>query len=141
MRIDVYKRQPMSLSLTSRPLTLCRKSVGMSNATGTAGAKQLPSQACFIVPIAAASSMSTVPTKASVFLNIPVPNTAKSQLESSARPVSYTHLVSLVPCRKFSACSAAARTVPGTTLLTDSSALNCSILRSEEHTSELQSQR
>ena len=29
--------------------------------------------------------MSTVPTTASVFLNIPVPNTAKSQLESSAR--------------------------------------------------------
>ena len=33
--------------LTSRPLTLCRKSVGMSDATRTAGAKQLPSQACF----------------------------------------------------------------------------------------------
>ncbi len=71
--------------LTSRPLTLCRKSVGMSDATRTAGAKQLPSQACFIVPIAAARCMSTVPTTASVFLNIPVPNTAKSQLESSAR--------------------------------------------------------
>ena len=77
---------PMKLSLTSRPLTLCRKSVGMSDATRTAGAKQLPSQACFIVPIAAARCMSTVPTTASVFLNIPVPNTAKSQLESSARP-------------------------------------------------------
>ena len=35
---DVYKRQP---------LTLCRKSVGMSDAPRTAGAKQLPSQACF----------------------------------------------------------------------------------------------
>ncbi|MBT2159525.1 hypothetical protein KK449_18240 [Clostridioides difficile] len=35
-------RIPMSLSLTSRPLTLCRKSVGMSDATRTAGAKQLP---------------------------------------------------------------------------------------------------
>ena len=32
--------------------------------------------------------------------------------------------VSLVPCRKFSACSAAARTVPGTTLSADSSALD-----------------
>ena len=32
-----------------------------------------------------AKEMSTVPTTASVFLNIPVPNTAKSQLESSAR--------------------------------------------------------
>ena len=80
-----FLRIPMSLSLTSRPLTLCRKSVGMSDATRTAGAKQLPSQACFIVPIAAARCMSTAPTTASVFLNIPVPNTAKSQLESSAR--------------------------------------------------------
>ena len=80
-----FSKIPMKLSLTSRPLTLCRKSVGMSDATRTAGAKQLPSQACFIVPIAAARCMSTVPTTASVFLNIPVPNTAKSQLESSAR--------------------------------------------------------
>ena len=47
--------------------------------------RELPSQACFIVPIAAARCMSTAPTTASVFLNIPVPNTAKSQLESSAR--------------------------------------------------------
>ena len=69
-----FSRIPMKLSLTSRPLTLCRKSVGMSDATRTAGAKQLPSQACFIVPIAAARCMSTVPTTASVFLNIPVPN-------------------------------------------------------------------
>ena len=45
----------------------------MADATRTAGAKQLPSQACFIVPIAAARCMSTVPTTASVFLNIPVP--------------------------------------------------------------------
>ena len=42
-----FSRIPMSLSLTSRPLTLCRKSVGMSDATRTAGAKRLPSQACF----------------------------------------------------------------------------------------------
>ena len=42
--------------------------------------------ACSIVPIAAARCMSTAPTTASAFLNIPVPNTAKSQLESSARP-------------------------------------------------------
>ena len=47
--------------------------------------KQLPSRACSIAPIAVARCMSTVPTTASVFLNIPVPNTAKSQLESSAR--------------------------------------------------------
>ena len=32
----------MSLSLTGRPLTLCRKSVGMSDAARMAGAKQLP---------------------------------------------------------------------------------------------------
>ena len=36
-----FSRIPMKLSLTSRPLTLCRKSVGMSDATRTAGAKQL----------------------------------------------------------------------------------------------------
>ena len=42
-----FSRIPMKLSLTSRPLTLCRKSVGMSDATRTAGAKRLPSQACF----------------------------------------------------------------------------------------------
>ena len=80
-----FSRIPMSLSLTSRPLTLCRKSVGMSDATQTAGAKQLPSRACSIAPIAVARCMSTAPTTASVFLNIPAPNTAKSQLESSAR--------------------------------------------------------
>ena len=39
----------------------------------TAGAKRLPSQACSIVPIAAARCMSTAPTMASGFLNIPVP--------------------------------------------------------------------
>lgn len=37
-----FSRIPMILSLTSRPLTLCRKSVGMSDATRTAGAKQAP---------------------------------------------------------------------------------------------------
>jgi site-specific DNA recombinase len=77
----IFENTHEAISLTSRPLTLCRKSVGMSDATRTAGAKQLPSQACFIVPIAAARCMSTAPTTASVFLNIPVPNTAKSQLE------------------------------------------------------------
>ena len=81
-----FSRIPMKLSLTSRPLTLCRKSVGMSDATRTAGAKQLPSQACFIVPIAAARCMSTVPTTASVFLNIPVHSTPKFLAERSARP-------------------------------------------------------
>ena len=49
-----FSRIPMSLSLTSRPLTLCRKSEGMSDATRTAGAKQLPSRVCSIAPIAAA---------------------------------------------------------------------------------------
>ena len=48
---------------------LVQKSVGMSDATRTAGAKQLPSQACFIVPIAAARCMSTAPTTASAFHN------------------------------------------------------------------------
>jgi len=62
----------------------CRKSVGMSDATRTAGAKQLPSQACFIAPIAAARCMSTAPTTASVSLNIPAHSTAKSRSESSA---------------------------------------------------------
>ena len=47
--------------------------------------RELPSRACSIAPIAVARCMSTAPTTASVFLNIPVPNTAKSQLESSAR--------------------------------------------------------
>ena len=47
--------------------------------------RELPSRAYSIAPIAAARCMSTAPTTASVFLNIPVPNTAKSQLESSAR--------------------------------------------------------
>ena len=37
------------------------------------GAKRLPSQACSIVPIAAARCMSTAPTMARGFLNIPVP--------------------------------------------------------------------
>ena len=78
-----FSRIPMSLSLTSRPLTLCRKSVGMSDATRTAGAKQLPSRACSIAPIAAARCMSTAPTTASVFLNIPVPNTAKPLMSVS----------------------------------------------------------
>ena len=44
-----FSRIPMKLSLTSRPLTLCRKSVGMSDATRTAGAKQLPSQAFAVI--------------------------------------------------------------------------------------------
>ena len=72
--------------LTSRPLTLCRKSVGMSDATRTAGAKQLPSQACFIAPIAAARCMSTAPTTASAFLNTPAHSTPKFLAERSARP-------------------------------------------------------
>ena len=46
---------------------LVQKIRGMSDATRTAGAKQLPSQACFIAPIAAARCMSTAPTTASVF--------------------------------------------------------------------------
>ena len=81
-----FSRIPMSLSLTSRPLTLCRKSVGMSDATRTAGAKQLPSQACFIVPIAAARCMSTAPITASAFLNTPAHSTPKFLAERSARP-------------------------------------------------------
>ncbi len=34
-------------AIISRPLTLCRKSVGMSDATRTAGAKQLPHRLAF----------------------------------------------------------------------------------------------
>ena len=81
-----FSRIPMKLSLTSRPLTLCRKSVGMSDATRTAGAKQLPSQACFIVPIAAARCMSTAPITASAFLNTPAHSTQKFLAGHSARP-------------------------------------------------------
>ena len=103
----------MKLSLTSRPLTLCRKSVGMSDATRTAGAKQLPSQACFIVPIAAARCMSTVPTTASVFLNIPVPNTAKSQLESSARHSTVS--MKMWYCPLFPKCSKLLPSMPSMT--------------------------
>ena len=72
------------LTMNTRP-KIPANARNLNACTRTAGAKQLPSQACFIVPIAAARCMSTVPTTASVFLNIPVPNTAKSQLESSAR--------------------------------------------------------
>jgi len=72
--------------LTSRPLTLCRKSVGMSDATRTAGAKQLPSRAYSIAPIAAARCMSTAPTTASAFLNTPAHSTPKFLAERSARP-------------------------------------------------------
>ena len=78
--------KPDALSLTSRPLTLCRKSVGMSDAIRTAGAKQLPSQACFIVPIAAARCMSTAPITASAFLNTPAHSTQKFLAGHSARP-------------------------------------------------------
>ena len=53
--LDVYKRQ------------------AMYGVIQTAGAKRLPSQACSIVPIAAARCMSTAPTMAGGFLNIPVP--------------------------------------------------------------------
>ena len=81
-----FSRIPMSLSLTSRPLTLCRKSVGMSDATRTAGAKQLPSRVCSIAPIAAARCMSTVPTTASAFLNTPAHSTPKFLAERYARP-------------------------------------------------------
>ena len=66
-------RIPMKPLSTSRPLIWCRKSAAMYGVIQTAGAKQLPSQACSIVPIAAARCMSTAPTMASGFLNIPVP--------------------------------------------------------------------
>ena len=51
----------------------CRKSAAMYGVIQTAGAKQLPSQAYSIVQIVAERCMSTVPTTASEFLNIPVP--------------------------------------------------------------------
>lgn len=60
--------------------------VGMSDATRTAGAKQLPSRACSIAPIAAAKCMSTAPTTASAFLNTPAHSTPKFLAERSARP-------------------------------------------------------
>ena len=66
-------RIPMKPLSTSRPLIWCRKSAAMYGVIQTAGAKQLPSQAYSIVPIVAARCMSTAPTMASGFLNIPVP--------------------------------------------------------------------
>ena len=66
-------RIPMKPLSTSRPLIWCRKSAAMYGVIQTAGAKRLPSQAYSIVPIAAARCMSTAPTMASGFLNIPVP--------------------------------------------------------------------
>ena len=70
-------------------------------------------QACFIVPIAAARCMSTVPTTASVFLNIPVPNTAKSQLESSARPSTVS--MKMWYCPLFQKCSKPLQNMPSMT--------------------------
>ena len=58
----------------------------MSDATRTAGAKQLPSRAYSIAPIAAARCMSTAPTTASAFLNTPAHSTPKFLAERSARP-------------------------------------------------------
>ncbi len=68
---------------------------------------------CFIVPIAAARCMSTVPTTASVFLNIPVPNTAKSQLESSARPSTVS--MKMWYCPLFPKCSKPLQSMPSMT--------------------------
>ena len=66
-------RIPMKPLSTSRPLIWRRKSAAMYGVIQTAGAKRLPSQDCSIVPIAAARCMSTAPTMARGFLNIPVP--------------------------------------------------------------------
>ncbi len=70
-------RIPMKPLSTSRPLIWRRKSAAMYGVIQTAGAKRLPSQACSIVPIAAARCMSTAPTMARGFLNIPVSNYTK----------------------------------------------------------------
>ena len=93
-----FSRIPMNLSLTSRPLTLCRKSAGMSDDTRTAGAKQLPSLACSIVPIAAARCMSTAPITASAFLNTPAHSTPKFLVGHSARPSTVSMRCGIVPC-------------------------------------------
>ena len=66
-------RIPMKPLSTSRPLIWRRKSAAMYGVIQTAGAKRLPSQVCSIVPIVAARCMSTAPTMAGGFLNIPVP--------------------------------------------------------------------
>jgi len=89
--------------LTSRPLTLCRKSVGMSDATRTAGAKRLPSRACSIAPIAAARCMSTAPTTASAFLNTPAHSTPKFLAGHSARPSTVS--MKMWYCLLFPKCS------------------------------------
>ena len=80
--MDNFREYPWRayLSLTSRPLTLCRKSVGMSQLPGQLGRSSLPSQALF-VPVARPRCV-PVPTTASVFLNIPVPQYTKIQLEA-----------------------------------------------------------
>ncbi len=70
-------------------------------------------QACFIVPIAAARCMSTAPTTASAFLNIPVPNTAKSQLESSARHSTVS--MKMWYCPLFPKCSKLLPSMPSMT--------------------------
>ena len=102
-RGDDFLRIPMKLSLTSRPLTLCRKSVGMSDATRTAGAKQLPSRAYSIAPIAAARCMSTAPTTASAFLNTPAHSIPKFLAERSARPSTVS--MKMWYCPLFPKCS------------------------------------
>ena len=84
-----FSRIPMNLSLTS---------MGMSDDTRTAGAKQLPSLACSIVPIAAARCMSTAPITASAFLNTPAHSTPKFLVGHSARPSTVSMRCGIVPC-------------------------------------------
>ena len=87
----------------------------MSDATRTAGAKQLHSLACFIVPIAAARCMSTAPTTASVFLNIPAHSTPKFLAERYARPSTVS--MKMWYCPLFQKCSKPLQNMPSMTEL------------------------
>ena len=81
---DDFRRIPMSHTLTSRPLTLCRKSVECQTGYRTAGAKQLFTGLLYCA-IAAARCMSTVPTTASAF-RPHLLSTPKFLRDTSARP-------------------------------------------------------
>ena len=66
-------------------------------------AKQLPSRACSIAPIAAARCMSTAPTTASAFLNTPAHSTPKFLAERYARPSTVS--MKMWYCPLFPKCS------------------------------------
>ncbi len=72
-----FSRIPMSLSLTSRPLTLCRKSEGMSDATRTAGAEAAPLTG-LLYCADCGGKICPPHQQRQAYLNIPAHSTAKS---------------------------------------------------------------